>query len=131
LPELALKRAEAHSLVISPYSSFLAAAVDPSTAVENLRQMREFGWLGRYGFYEAIQYTADGGEPVRMWMAHHQGMSLLAVANLLCDNPLQRYFHAEPQVMATELLLHERVPSAALAEADTVPAMKELGLAAA
>ena len=131
LPELAMRRPEPHALVISPYSSFLAAAVDPTAAVENLRQMEEFGWLGRYGFYEAIQYTEAGGEAVRMWMAHHQGMSLLAIANLLCDNPLQRYFHSEPQVMATELLLHERLPVAALADADLVPAIKELGLQAA
>ena len=51
-------------------------------------------------------------------MAHHQGMSLLAIVNLLFDNPLRQYFHAEPQVLATELLLHERVPATALAEAD-------------
>jgi len=59
-----------------------------------------------------------------MWMAHHQGMSLLAIVNLLFDNPLQQYFHAEPQTLATELLLHERVPAAALAEVDQVPLPK-------
>jgi hypothetical protein len=59
-----------------------------------------------------------------MWMAHHQGMSLLAIVNLLFDNPLQQYFHAEPQALATELLLHERVPAAALAEVDQVPLPK-------
>jgi len=55
---------------------------------------------------------------VRMWMAHHQGMSLLAIVNLLFDNPLRQYFHSEPQVLATELLLHERVPAAALVEVE-------------
>jgi cyclic beta-1,2-glucan synthetase len=123
--ELAMKRL-APALVISPYSSFLAAAADPAEAVGNLRNMQEYGWTGRYGFYEAIDYSGgDGGEPVRMWMAHHQGMTLLAIANLLFDNPLRRYFHSEPHVMATELLLHERIPATALAEPETVP---ELGL---
>ena len=55
---------------------------------------------------------------IRSWMAHHQGMSLLAVCNLLFDNPLQHYFHAEPQVLATELLLHERLPSSIVVEAE-------------
>jgi cyclic beta-1,2-glucan synthetase len=120
VPELALKRRNAQALVISPYSSFLAASVDAATAAGNLRQMREFDWFGRYGFYEAIHYTGQGAGVVRMWMAHHQGMSLLAIVNLLFDNPLRQYFHSEPQVLATELLLHERVPAAALADVDLV-----------
>jgi cyclic beta-1,2-glucan synthetase len=120
IPELALRRKDARNLVISPYSTFLAAAVDPAAAVENLRQMQEYGWLGRYGFYEAIGYSRTGAEAVRMWMAHHQGMSLLAIVNLLFDNPLRQYFHAEPQVLATELLLHERVPAGALADLEHV-----------
>lgn len=121
IPELAMKRTDAATLVVSPYSSFLAATVDPTSAVKNLRQMQEYGWTGRYGFYEAVDYTRNGGEIIRSWMAHHQGMSLLAVVNLLFDNPLQRYFHAEPHVLATELLLHERVPTGSLAESDALP----------
>ena len=120
IPDLALRRTDTHQLVISPYSTFLAAVVDPAEAVTNLRQMQEFGWSGRYGFYEAISYTQTGAEAVRMWMAHHQGMSLLAIVNLLFDNPLRQYFHAEPQVLATELLLHERVPAGALADLEHV-----------
>lgn len=120
VPALALQRKHSQALVISPYSSYLAAGIDPLAALENLRRMKEFGWFGRYGFYEAIDYSHAGAEPVRMWMAHHQGMSLLAITNLLFDNPLRRYFHREPQVVATELLLHERVPAAALAEVDRV-----------
>ena len=121
IPELAMKRMDEEKLVISPYSTFLAALLDPVSAVGNLRKLEEFGWSGRYGFYEAIDYTHAGGAPVRMWMAHHQGMSLLAIAALLAGNPLQEYFHAEPLVMATELLLHERVPAASLAEPDSEP----------
>ncbi len=120
VPELALQPADSSALVISPYSTFLALGVDTGAAVANLRVMDHFGWLGRYGFYEAIDYTRSGGEPVRMWMAHHQGMSLLAIVNLLFDNPFLRYFHAEPQVLATERLLHERVPTGALSEVDPV-----------
>ncbi|HUO31525.1 MAG TPA: glucoamylase family protein [Bryobacteraceae bacterium] len=120
VPELALERKRSRSLVISPYSSFLAAGAEPRMALENLRRMKEFGWLGRYGFYEAVDYSRAGAEQVRMWMAHHQGMSLLAITNVLFGNPMRQYFHREPQVLATELLLHERVPAAALAEADGV-----------
>lgn len=110
IPELAMKYREFDALVVSPYSVFLAAAADPAGAVKNLRQMEEFGWTGRYGFYEAVDYTRGGARPIRNWMAHHQGMSLLAACNLLFDHPMQRYFHAEPHVMATELVLHERLP---------------------
>jgi cyclic beta-1,2-glucan synthetase len=121
IPHVAMKRADTSKLVISPYSSFLAASVDPAAAIQNLRRMESYEWVGRYGFYEAIDYTRAGGEVVRSWMAHHQGMSLLAIVNLLFDNPMQRYFHAEPHVLATELLLHERVPAASLAEPDAPP----------
>ncbi len=115
IPELALKRVS-DSVVVSPYSSFLAASLEPAAVMANLRQMEDFGWTGRYGYYEAIEYTRTGAEPVRAWMAHHQGMSLLAIANLLFDNQMQQYFHSEPQVLATELLLHERVPSVDVAD---------------
>jgi hypothetical protein len=78
--------------------------------------MEEYGWSGRYGFYESVDYGARGGQVIRSWMSHHQGMALLALCNLLFDWPLQRYFHAEPQVRATELLLHERLPASMVAE---------------
>jgi len=116
VPDLAMDRKETDALVISPYSTMLAAPFDSSAAVENLRQMQTFGWFGRYGYYEAVDYSRTGGEAVRMWMAHHQGMSLLALVNLLFDSPMRQYFHTEPQVKATELLLHERKPNGALAE---------------
>ena len=116
VPDLAMDRKETDALVISPYSTMMAAGFDSGAAVENLRQMQNFGWFGRYGYYEAIDYTRTGGEAVRMWMAHHQGMSLLALVNLLFDNPMRQYFQAEPQVKATELLLHERVPTGSLAD---------------
>jgi cyclic beta-1,2-glucan synthetase len=122
VPTLALKRKQNESLVVAPYASFLALAVHPPAALSNLRHMQDFGWSGRYGFYESVEYTREGAEVVRSWMAHHEGMALLAICNLLFDNPMVRYFHAEPQVLATELLLHERLPAAAAAEAEAEPA---------
>jgi cyclic beta-1,2-glucan synthetase len=123
IPDVAMKTMDRKALVISPYSSFLATMADPAAAVKNLRQMEEYGWSGRYGFYESIDYSRGGGEVIRIWMAHHQGMSLLAIANLMFGNPLQKYFHAEPHVLATELLLHERVPDVPITmrERDLVP----------
>jgi cyclic beta-1,2-glucan synthetase len=120
IPELALKRGS-DSIVVSPYSTFLAASLDPAAVLANLRQMEDFGWTGRYGYYEAVEYTRTGAEPVRAWMAHHQGMSLLAITNLLFDNQIQQYFHSEPHVLATELLLHERVPDVAVADHQILP----------
>jgi hypothetical protein len=125
LPQLSLMRRESNPLVISPYSTFLALSVDPPAALRNLRRMQTLGWFGSFGFYESADYTTSRGrfrwsscQIVRCWMAHHQGMSLLSVANLLCDNVVQRWFHADRRVQATELLLQEKpvvhVPSAEL-----------------
>ncbi|MEJ7606523.1 MAG: glucoamylase family protein [Bryobacteraceae bacterium] len=72
VPDLAMKRVDRERLVISPYSTFLALLVDPREALKNLQRMQEFEWLGRYGFYEAVDYSHAGGQPVRSWMAHHQ-----------------------------------------------------------
>jgi len=121
IPGLALKRINPRNLVVSPYSTFLASCVDSQAALQNLKLMEEYGWTGRYGFYEAVDYTRAGGRIVRSWMAHHQGMSLLAICNLLCDQPFQRYFHAEPYVMATELLLHERMPAGIQPDREETP----------
>jgi hypothetical protein len=120
VPGLAMRPDPFPGTVISPYSSFLALAPDTSAAAENLRWMHELGWVGRYGFYEAADYSASKtGKPedceiVRSWMAHHQGMILLAVCNLLTDSAIQNLFHTEPMVAATERLLHERLPRAIL-----------------
>ena len=115
LPQLSLMRRESEPLVISPYSTFLALSVDRRGSLPNLRRMEALGWFGSRGFYESADYTAVGGRGrsprcriVRCWMAHHQGMSLLSVANLLCDNVVQRWFHSDRRVQATELLLQEK-----------------------
>jgi hypothetical protein len=109
IPALALKFGAEDGPVISPYSSFLALPLLRNDALANLRHMATMNWVGDYGFYEAADYTEDK-QPrlVRSWMAHHQGMSLLALTNLLHGNIVQRWFHANPRVRATELLLHEK-----------------------
>jgi hypothetical protein len=109
IPKLALKYGAEDGPVISPYSSFLALPILREAAIANLRHMAEMGWMGPYGFYEAADYT-QGSEPqlVHSWMAHHQGMCLLALANLMKDNIIQRWFHGAPRVRAAELLLHEK-----------------------
>jgi hypothetical protein len=109
IPSLALKYGAEDGPVISPYSTFLTLPFLRDEALANLRRMAKLGWQGAYGFYEAADYT-QGPEPivVRSWMAHHQGMSLLSITNLLCGNIFQCWFHANPIVRATELLLHEK-----------------------
>lgn len=115
VPQLALNKPERDALVVSPYSSFLALSVDTPGTLRNLRSMAAYGWFGAYGFYEAVDFTPSRRrsrfrryQPVRSWMSHHQGMSLLSTANLLHNGVVQRWFHSEPRVQATQLLLQEK-----------------------
>ena len=111
VPQLAIFKPEQDTPVISPYSTFLALEIDPVAATRNLRKMQRKGWLGAHGFYEALDFSrakSRAPEVVRCWMAHHQGMSLLAIANFLDDEIVQRWFHSNPRVQATELLLQEK-----------------------
>jgi cyclic beta-1,2-glucan synthetase len=116
VPGLGFKRGLGDDLVIAPYASALALTVMPREACRNLQTLADQGFLGAYGFYEAIDYTptrVPRGKPhaiVRTFMAHHQGMSLLAFAHVLLDQPMQRRFMSDPLARATELLLQERVP---------------------
>lgn len=117
-PGLGLRRGLAEDYVVAPYASMLAMMVHPTDALKNLRKIEEEGAYGTNGFYEAIDYTPsrlnNKGEQkmaiVRMYMAHHQGMSLLAIVNVLYDNFIQRLFHSHPLVQSCELLLQERIP---------------------
>ncbi len=109
IPALALKYGAEDGPVISPYSTFLALAMSRKEAIANLRRMAAMDWMGNFGFYEAADYTEGSqAELVRSWMAHHQGMCLLAITNLLKDNIVQHWFHSTPRVRAAELLLHEK-----------------------
>ncbi len=125
VPGLGMKRGLADELVVAPYASALAMLVQPAAAAANLRRLAREGLLGRYGYFDAIDYTprhpeepgADAAGPartrgtvVRTYLAHHQGMSLAAIAGALAGNRMVERFHADRRVQATELLLQERVP---------------------
>ncbi|HEY3351258.1 MAG TPA: glucoamylase family protein [Thermoanaerobaculia bacterium] len=122
VPGLGLKRGLADELVVAPYATALAALLDPSEAARNFLHLADEGAEGELGYYDAIDYTPrkdaepetalspSGGVVIRSYLAHHQGMTLLALANVLLDDPMVERFHADPRVKATELLLQERVP---------------------
>jgi cyclic beta-1,2-glucan synthetase len=116
VPGLGLKRGLADDLVIAPYASALALMVAPEQACANLQRLSSEGMMGRYGFYEAIDYTAarlprgKSSAVIRSFMAHHQGMTLLSLAYLLLDRPMQKRFSSDPMFQATLLLLQERIP---------------------
>src|SRR5271157_3363878 len=116
VPGLGLKRGLSEDLVIAPYATALAAMIDPNAAAHNFAQLATAGGKGVYGFYEALDYTnaqVPNGENVavvRAYMAHHQGMSLVSLANALNNGAMRARFHAEPMVQASELLLQERTP---------------------
>ncbi len=118
VPGLGLKRGLSEDLVIAPYASMLALMVAPDKACSNLERLAAEGYEGKYGFYEAIDYTpsrlprGQSSAVVRSFMAHHQGMSFLALAYLLLGRPMQKRFESEPLFQATMLLLQERVPKA-------------------
>ena len=119
VPGLGLKRGLAEDLVIAPYATALALMVTPVEACKNLQRLTQEQREGNFGFYEAVDYTPSRLPPdetsvtIRSFMVHHQGMSLLALANVLHDYPMQRRFMACPLLKAADLLLQERVPKTA------------------
>jgi cyclic beta-1,2-glucan synthetase len=116
VPGLGLKRGLSENAVIAPYATALAAMVDAGAAAENFARLFKAGGLGRYGWYEALDYTPsrvpedENVAIVRAYMAHHQGMTLVAIADALHDGAMRARFHSEPIIQATELLLQERTP---------------------
>ena len=116
VPFLALNPTSSQDVVVSPYSSFLALAVDPHEAVQNLQRLRDMGCLGELGFYDAVDFAPDRRDPAQgfkripCWMVHHQGMSLISACDLLTGGAIHKLFHSEPAVRATELLLDEKPP---------------------
>ncbi|MCX6878137.1 MAG: cyclic beta 1-2 glucan synthetase [Verrucomicrobia bacterium] len=119
VPGLGLKRGLAEDLVIAPYATAMALMVAPLAACANLQRLAADGRTGRYGFYEAVDYTPTRLPPdktsvtIRSFMVHHQGMALLALLQFLRAAPMQRRFMACPILKAADLLLQERVPTAA------------------
>lgn len=120
VPGLGLKRGLGEERVVAPYASVMALMVAPSAACSNLRRLTDEGVQGRFGMYEAVDYTASrlprgqSAALVQSFMAHHQGMSLLALDYVLRDRPMQRRFEDDPSLQATLLLLQERVPRSAV-----------------
>ncbi|MDQ2922119.1 MAG: hypothetical protein M3R52_10985, partial [Acidobacteriota bacterium] len=116
VPGLGLKRGLIEDLVVAPYATMLAAEINPRAAMDNLRRLEKEGALGAYGYYESIDYTAERlpqGQRhvlIRSFMTHHQGMSLVSLSNVLEDDRMEKRFHADPSIQATELLLQERIP---------------------
>mgnify|MGYP001066913557 FL=1 len=115
VPGLGLKRGLENDLVVTPYSSALALMIDPIEATNNLRLLSSTeAMFGEYGFFEAIDYSREKtpkgrkGVLIGTYMAHHQGMSISAIANTLNDNCLQKLFHLHPKIKAVESLLYER-----------------------
>ncbi|MGQ0850110.1 MAG: GH36-type glycosyl hydrolase domain-containing protein [Actinomycetota bacterium] len=116
VPGLGFERGLSEDLVVAPYASVLAAMVAPGKAVDNLARLEKLGVGGAYGFYESIDFTParlpESGAPVLVhaYMAHHQAMSIVAIANVVFGGMARTWFHSDPSVRGAELLLHERVP---------------------
>ena len=120
IPGLGLKRGLGDELVVAPYATALALTIDPRASVANLRRLAKMGLESEYGFFDAIDFTPRdvdtaaasdaAGAVVQAYLAHHEGMTLVALANALMTDRMVQRFHADPRVQATELLLQERVP---------------------
>lgn len=127
VPALSARSDHPDKLVIAPYASMLSVMLDPARATANLRDLAAKGYLERYGFLEAIDYSSAGAaEPIGCFMAHHQGMGLLAIDNALFGGRMQERFHQERFIQATEFLLQERMPTLL----DNIPENEEHNAAA-
>ncbi|MBC3796902.1 GH36-type glycosyl hydrolase domain-containing protein [Acetobacterium tundrae] len=117
VPWLGLKRGLIEDAVTAPYATFLALMVEPEDAIKNIKRLKAEGLEGPYGFYEAADYTPErlGFETkravIKSFMAHHQGMSLMALNNCMNKNIMQTRFHEDPEINAARLLLQEKVSS--------------------
>ncbi len=127
VPRLALRRTPPADRVVAPYATMLASLFDPGQAVVNLRRLEQLGARGELGLFEALDFTVahqpakshqQAFSLVETYMTHHQGMSLAALCNVLCQDAPRRWFAADPQVAAHEALLHERCPRQIVESAD-------------
>jgi cyclic beta-1,2-glucan synthetase len=116
VPGLGLQRGLGEEAVVAPYATALAAMIDPTAAIRNFERLEALGGRGRFGWYDALDFTParlpDGQAvvAVRAYMAHHQAMILVSIANVLNDGAMRDLFHGDPMIQATELLLQERTP---------------------
>lgn len=120
IPWLGLKRGLEEDMVVSPYSVALSMGYKPKEAIDNLKTLEKQEMLNQYGFYEAIDYTGERlsygktYETVKTYMAHHQGLFLLSIDNLINDDILVRRFSKNPEIQAVDILLQERMPEKAI-----------------
>jgi cyclic beta-1,2-glucan synthetase len=133
VPWIGLKRNLESDLVIAPYASFLAAMVNPDAALKNLHKLEKLGVRGRFGFFEAVDFTPEripeGAryEVIQTFMAHHLGMSLVSLNNIIHDRIMQKRFHANPAIQAIDLLVQERMPvTAGMARTRTIDERPQL-----
>jgi cyclic beta-1,2-glucan synthetase len=116
VPDVGYKRDLPDDLVIAPYASLMGLSLQPQAVLENMAHLEQLNMLGRFGFYEALDYTKTrlpAGQThaiVRSYMAHHQGMILMAACNYLSDDVMVRRFHADERIQSVELLLQEKIP---------------------
>ena len=133
VPGLGFKRGLEEDLVVAPYASLLAASVRPRAVLENVERLDKMGMMGTYGLFEAVDLTPERRPDgraltvVRSYMAHHQGMLLVAIDNLLNDQIMVDRFHADRQVETGELLLNERSPADAPREWPTADPLESAG----
>ncbi len=139
IPSLGMKRGLASQAVVAPYATILASQFRPAAAVANLARLQKMGALGKYGFYDAVDFTParlpenESKVIVRNFMAHHHGMSITAISNVVHQGRLRERFHSDPVIEAAELLLQERAPRAVprkIARLDAEPVRGRLGLSA-
>ena len=115
-PDLGYKRDLPDDLVISPYASLMALSLQPQAVMENIARLKQSNMVGRFGFYESIDYTKtrlpsnQESAIVKSYMAHHQGMILIAACNYLSNDIMVKYFHSDERIQSVELLLQEKIP---------------------
>jgi cyclic beta-1,2-glucan synthetase len=116
IPWLGLKRGLADEIVVAPYASMMAIIDEPIEVLKNLKQLEKLGMNNKYGFYESIDYTPtrlrknETKAIVKTYMAHHQGLILLSINNLMNNNIVQKRFVQNPEIEAVDILLQERMP---------------------
>ncbi|GHC75015.1 GH36-type glycosyl hydrolase domain-containing protein [Limoniibacter endophyticus] len=139
VPGLGLKRGLAQNLVIAPYASIMSAMFQPREAIDNLTKLRAIGALGRYGYYDAVDFTprrvpeGDRRVVVKNYYAHHHGMSIVAIDNAIFEGRMRDRFHRDPVIEAAELLLQEKAPRnipVAVVRADTAEPVKQADIEA-
>jgi cyclic beta-1,2-glucan synthetase len=141
VPGLGLQRGLGDEAVVAPYATGLAAMVDAKAAMRNFERLQALGGRGKFGWYDALDFTparvpeGDSSVAVQAYMAHHQGMLLVSIANAVNDDVMRSYFHSNSLIQATELLLQEKLPrevdlSRSSGDAISAPAPRETGAAA-